>query len=138
MVFIDKCSAKSSDFSLKSSVLSIDQLEFDVHLGWPEEERRLPQPVSIDLKLQFKDLPSGCKSDLLEGTQCYSQMADRIREVCAAQEYKLIEHLTWKIYSALRTEIPSQVSLWVALKKVKVPIQELRGGATFSLGDWEP
>jgi dihydroneopterin aldolase len=107
-----------------------------VRLGWGDEERSSPQFVAFDVQLRFPALPQGCMSDDLDGTVCYDKLSQAIQHVCSQREFRLIEHLGWSVFQALKGTIPTQVQLWVRVLKEKPPIAALQDGASFSIGDW--
>lgn len=119
------------------SALTLNGLRLKVRLGCGEEERQIPQFVKFDIRVRFRQLPSGCTSDQLTDTVCYSQVSDKLSEICNRTEYLLIEKLGWDAYQALKEMIPPSVDLWVRLTKEKPPIPyPLEQGASFCVGDW--
>jgi dihydroneopterin aldolase len=118
------------------SAVSIQGLRLKVRLGCGEAERQVPQYVSFDAEVRFKELPHGCITDRLDETVCYAAMSERIRELCELNEYHLIEKLGWDAYSAIKEILPEDTELKVKTTKEKPPVADLQGGSTFVLGDW--
>ena len=119
------------------STLSLNGLRLKVKLGCHEEERQIPQTVRFDVLLRFASLPKGCSSDELTDTVCYAEMSHKVREVCERREYQLIEKLAWDAFVELKEIIPPRVKLLVKATKEKPPVEDLEGGTTFQVGDWE-
>jgi dihydroneopterin aldolase len=127
MASINKCPFSS---------LSLDRFQQKVRLGWGEEERRIAQDVSFDIRIRFNTIPKGCVSDQLNETICYKELSDQIREVCQKREYRLIENLGWTVFEKLKGSLPDQVQLFVRAIKEKPPIPDLKGSAHFCVSDW--
>jgi len=118
------------------SCVSITDLRLKVRLGCGEAERQVPQYVSFDAEVRFRELPSGCFTDRLEETVCYAAMSEKIRALCERGEYHLIEKLGWDVYSAIQEILPETSQLKIKIKKEKPPVPDLHGGSAFVLGDW--
>lgn len=113
--------------------LSLNDLRLKVRLGCGAEERAAVQEVSFDLSIRFPRLPEGSRSDELEGTICYGALSEKLRALCESREFKLIEHLGWEAYRLLGPG-PDH-GLWLRVTKLKPPVPDLLGGASFELGE---
>jgi dihydroneopterin aldolase len=113
--------------------LCVQGLELDVRLGCEPEERGRPQRVELDATLRFRVAPAGCRSDRLEDTVCYAELAGIARERAAAREYRLVEHLGHELYGAIRRRVPDSTRLTLVVRKVAPPIPGLRGGVSFTI-----
>jgi dihydroneopterin aldolase len=122
--------------ALPFSSVSISGLRLKVKLGCEEAERQVPQYVSFDAEMRFKQLPGGCFTDRLEETICYASISETIRHLCLNQEYRLIEKLGWDVYSAIKETLPEATELKIKTTKEKPPVPDLEGGSTFVLSDW--
>ncbi len=114
--------------------MKLSDLRLHLHLGWPEEERRQKQVISVYITLKFASMPQGCETDDLAGTVCYAELTQKITAHCQQKSYRLIEHLAYDIYQQIKIlhAIDCQVTVW------KQPaIENLQGGASFVCGDWE-
>ena len=111
--------------------LMINQFELPVFLGWPQDERKDAQIVSIDIHINFQSPPLACNSDKLEDTFCYSWLTEQIRAKIANQSFHLIKHLAKTVYSITGTLVPNATMISVNLTK-KPNISGLKGGVTFS------
>lgn len=109
-----------------------------VRIGWSPEERARPQDVDLDVAIRFPALPTACETDALDDTVSYAALIGAARELCERGEYKLLERLAAELFARLRSELPSGAELWLRVTKLRPPVDSLRGGASFSLGDWEP
>jgi len=114
--------------------LKLHDLALNLRLGWPDEERRCKQTVSVSIILKFPAMPMGCETDDLTGTICYDQLTKTITTQCEKKSYKLIEHLAYDIYNQVKASHP--IDCQVSVSK-QPPIENLHGGATFVCGDWE-
>ena len=98
----------------------IERLEFRGRCGVSPEERAKPQPMAIDLELQFELGPAGL-SDHLVHTINYAAVAARVVQAASAQEACLLESMADRLLSMLFDEFPvEKVSLW--LRKLHPPI----------------
>lgn len=114
---------------------SLQGLGAEVRLGWGAEERSEPQGVSFDVELRFAELPRASFTDDLGDTVCYAGVAAALREVCARGEYRLIERLGREAHVRVRELCPPQSRLRVRVTKLKPPVAELTGGASFEVAD---
>lgn len=117
--------------------LKLNQFQVPVHLGCLEDERQKPQFVSFWITVRFPNLPQGAHSDQLEDTVCYTMFCDTIREITATKHFHLVEHLGHQVYLALRKQIDERIGLGVLTLKEKVPVENVLGGASFEIRDWE-
>ncbi len=115
--------------------LAFDGLELEVHLGCEPEERALPQPVEVCLRLAFAKPPEACRSDRLEDTVCYAEAVERIRRAASGREFSTLEHLAERIRAGLREQVPDPVSIRLRVTKLRPPVPGLRRGVCFALDD---
>jgi len=110
---------------------TINNLILSLNIGLFEEERATPQPISISVKIFFKDIPKGCVSDEIEGTICYDKICQKIKEIANKKEYKLLEHLCHEIFIQIKQLItPHKIS--VSVTKLTPPVSGLES-ASFSI-----
>lgn len=103
----------------------IERLEFQGHCGTTAAERRVPQPIGVDLELEYP-LRSAAETDNIERAVDYAKVAERVIEVGSAQECCLLETLAERLSAMLFGEFPlSRVSLWV--RKLVPPVAGVRG-----------
>jgi len=115
--------------------LQISALELSLHLGWPEEERKTPQQVFLDIDIHYPEAPKACQSDQLGDTVCYDLLVKAVKEKTAACRYHLVEHACHEIYHLVRLLLPKESSLRIRLLKYP-KIADLTGGVYFSYGDF--
>lgn len=116
--------------------LELVNLRCAVYLGCLPGEQDNRQDVLVTLTLNFSRVPSGCETDDLAGVVNYADLAQVVRETTGRKKYALIEHLAEQIWTDLQNhrEIPNSKVL-VKVVKVRVPIEGLEGGASFSFGE---
>lgn len=116
--------------------LTIPLLILHPHLGVPETERSLPQPVHVAMSIEFLEGLTGCQSDNIEGTFCYHTLRDTLVEKLRLRQFHLIEHLTQVIGEVVleqaRSKQLGKVKCHVLTHKVKLPLPEMAHGAFFS------
>ncbi|HLV00821.1 MAG TPA: dihydroneopterin aldolase [Acidobacteriota bacterium] len=100
----------------------IEGLQCQAYIGTTEDERKAPQPLSIDMEL-FLDLKAAGSSDDLEDTVDYLALAQRVREIVLESRFSLLERLA----EELSTEIlKSFVIEEIRLRLYKLP-PEMQG-----------
>ncbi len=118
-----------------TALLSLEGVRLEVRLGAGEQERARPQPVELDVEIHFDGPPEACRTDRIEDTICYARLVEAARELVAAHEFRSIERLGAALHERLRQELSGGARLWIEVTKLAPPIEELRGGAHFVLGD---
>ena len=109
----------------------IERLEFQGCCGVTSEERRRPQPLAIDLELEFQVEP-GHVSDNVHEVIDYEKVGERIVELGTTQECALLETLAENILTVLFTEFPvDRVNLW--LRKLAPPLLYVAGSVGVQL-----
>jgi dihydroneopterin aldolase len=96
----------------------IRDLRVEVLIGIHKREQHLPQTVSIDLDI---GLPSDAvfRSDKVADTIDYEQVALRVRELAAAEHYRLVETFADRLARALIDEFGAP---WVKVCAAKIGI----------------
>ena len=120
------------------SQLAFRAARLQVRLGCSSEERAHPQDVDLDLALRFPTPPEACETDELKDTVCYADLIASARDHVSGREFRLLERLASELLARLRRELPAETEVWLRVTKLYPPVPELRGGVSFSLGDWEP
>ena len=116
--------------------LQVKQYRMWLCIGVTEEERRVPQPVDIDIEVRLAELPLATETDDLEDTVCYATLLERIGAVAAEKPIKLLEHLVAKLGEAVQAFVlgkgyqRNQCNLRVAVTKVVTPVRGILGGVT--------
>ena len=115
--------------------LIVQDFTFACRLGcYPEEQSQL-QEVSVTIKINFPVLPLACTSDQLPDTICYVQLCEEIQKVSLDHSFQTIEHLSWMISLGLKKMIPASNRWQLKLHKVRPPIEGLKKGVSFQIGD---
>jgi dihydroneopterin aldolase len=110
--------------------LVLEHLEFQAHIGVTVEERRVAQPIGVDLELDYPHyaLQTVVAADDIAQAMDYSRVAERVTQAGREQEFRLLETLAERISGRLFSEFPiSGVRLWV--RKLKPPVKGVQGSA---------
>src|SRR4249920_2460027 len=103
----------------------IERLEFQGRCGVTQEERRRPQPLAVDLELDYQTEPAATSDDI-HHTVDYAQLADRVVEIAATQDCALLETFAGRLLTMLFAEFPiDRVKIW--LRKLAPPLQHMTG-----------
>lgn len=119
----------------RSARLHVRGISLDVRLGHLAEERARPQRVEVEVLIRFARPPRAVETDELADTVCYDVLVQRMREVVADREFRLVEHLAGALFEAVRGAVPVQDALELRVCKVAPPVPEIGGGAEFVLSD---
>lgn len=119
----------------RAARLHVRGISLDVRLGHLREERARAQRVDMEVLVHFARPPRAVETDELADTVCYDVLVQRMREVVADREFRLVEHLAGALFEALRGEIPDGDALELRVRKVAPPVPEIGGGAEFVLSD---
>jgi dihydroneopterin aldolase len=106
----------------------IERLEFQGHCGVTLEERQLPQPIAVDLALDYPPaaLTSAAATDRVAEAVDYAKVAERLIEVGTKQECSLLESLAERLAGVVLAEFPvTGLKLWV--RKVAPPLKHIQG-----------
>lgn len=100
--------------------IAIEQLEFLGRCGVMPEERARPQPLAVDVELDYRPERAGLSDDLVH-TIDYAKVAQRIVDIGTVQESQLLETLAERLVTTLFDELPiDRIKLW--LRKLHPPI----------------
>lgn len=116
-----------------NNLLTINQLELDLFLGWPDEERMRRQHVQFNIDIEYPELPKACETDHLDDTVCYRALIETLRHHLTAQKFHLIEHVTLEAARLLKTLLPANSKIKISL--TKKPLIEGLGSVTFHYVD---
>lgn len=116
--------------------LSLNGLRLSVFLGVYPKELLKKQTVSLDIQVQFSEVPKACGSDLLVDTYCYDQLTTHIKDKIAASRFQMIEHLAQELYLSIKAYFPAQTKLSIRVTK-QPAIADLARGISFHYGDKE-
>ncbi len=100
-----------------TGTLSLHDYQVKIRLGHTIEERSQPQPILIDLILQFAKLPQACNTDKLQDTICYDTLTKQITEFCIDKSFALLEHFAKELYYFIDNKIATEANLLLRIKK---------------------
>ena len=86
-----------------------------------------------DVVLRFATAPGACRSDRLDETVCYADLATLARDLVARREFRLVEHLGHELLAAFRQCIRADARLDLTVRKVAPPVEGLLGGVSFTI-----
>ena len=119
------------------STMALEGFKLGVHLGVSLAERSLTQDIRICLTIRYSVLPSGCKTDRIEDTDCYAKICQGVKQFLSTREFALLEKMTLEIFLFLKTQFSTDVHLLLSVTKLKPPMPEvLEGGVSFTLSEW--
>lgn len=119
--------------------LVIERLEFQGHCGVTAKERQVPQPIAVDLELDYPAhaLETAAQSGDITQAVDYAKVADRVLEVATGQHFRLVETLAERLVTLLLAEFPvSRVRLWV--RKTAPPLKAVNGSVGVRLDRARP
>jgi 7,8-dihydroneopterin aldolase/epimerase/oxygenase len=111
--------------------LEINRLVLSVFLGAYEKERKNSQPVEFFIKISSNEPFHACTSDELDDTICYEKLVDAIKQSIQNKHFKLIEKLTFEIFTLIKNQFPDK-TISVKVYK-KPPIAEVKDNCCFSI-----
>lgn len=113
-----------------SGKIFIERLEFRGCCGITPEERARPQPLAVDLELDYQ-LEAAGRSDNLDSTIDYAKIAQRVVEVGTEKACNLLESMAERLFTMLFEEFPvDHVKLW--LRKLHPPLTYVTGSVGIS------
>ena len=115
------------------SQLGFEDLRLWVRLGCTAAERADPQEVLVAFEARLPGLPDACRTDALEGTVCYAELAQVFTERAAAGEYRTVEHLAWDLFRLGAARVAKDARLTLEVHKLRPPVAGLGGGVRFRL-----
>jgi dihydroneopterin aldolase len=107
-------------------VIEIEGLEVVGFHGATKREKREGQPFLFDVELVAHD--AGVRSDQLADTVDYTQVVERVREVCQGKRFNLIEALAAAVVDDLMEHFP----ISRARVRVRKPRVQLTAPAEFT------
>lgn len=122
--------------------LGVHRLRLSVALGYGRGERSKPQPVEVELRIFFKDLPKSCE-DEGEPFLCYDSLSTALQDLVSGREFRLIEYMGNELFKTVRANIVKQmgdeaakrIHVWLKLHKCVPPVPYMLGGASMVLSD---
>lgn len=119
-----------------ASHLIIEDLEFQGHCGVTPAERRVEQPIAVDMELDYPAEPAATTDDIGNAVD-YARVAARMIEVGTREEFSLIETLAERLSNMVFAEFPvNRVRLWI--RKIAPPLKHVRGSVGVRLDRLRP
>jgi dihydroneopterin aldolase len=112
----------------------IERLEFQGHCGVTPEERQVPQPIAVDLTLDYppQAMSAAAATDSLAEAVDYAKVADRIVEIGTTQEFCLLETLAERLAGIVLAEfLVTGLKLWI--RKLSPPLKHIQGSVGVKL-----
>jgi dihydroneopterin aldolase len=106
--------------------LVVQAIEFNSYIGVTDDERRVRQPMRVDVELGYQKgaVALAADSDDISIAIDYARAVDCIIRIGTQGEYRLVERMAEKMVQALFTELSiAGVTLWV--RKLKPPIKDV-------------
>lgn len=104
-----------------SDQIYLHGMVFDGHVGVPEEERAVVQPIEVDVELMV-DLAAAGNTDDLAATVDYGLVYAACRELLDSRSYRLLEAVAETIAGELLRRFALVDAVVVRAKKPGVPI----------------
>jgi dihydroneopterin aldolase len=119
--------------------LMIERLEFQGHCGVTDAERQAPQPIVVDLELEYATdafVLAASTADIARAVD-YASVSARVLEIGRKQPYVLLETLGEAMAAMLFREFPiARARLWI--RKVVPPVDGVRGSVGVKLDRTRP
>ncbi len=112
--------------------LLIPGLRLWVFLGCGVEEKTNPQPVDVNIRINFPQEPIGCHSDQLRDVVCYKSLTELVIESVKNRSFDLIEFLAAHVFEAITTQFGLGGSVVeVVVTKPNHPVPHVQKGIVF-------
>jgi FolB domain-containing protein len=118
--------------------LRLQELSLQVCLGCTAEERAVRQEVRLTVEFRFHRAPRGTQSDSLDETICYAELSEALKSHLEHHEYNLIERMAYEAFGIAKDISRGKAQIGLSVHKVSPPVENLKGGAWFSCGDFLP
>lgn len=115
--------------------LKVQDYEVWVHLGCTSDEQQFTQPVHFTVEIFFLQNLQAVSTDELKDAVDYVVLTNLMKQVALQKYYHLVEHLCYDVtlkLSDFLKEKGVQGKLSVHLRKIRVPVENLRSGVVFT------
>ena len=117
--------------SIVEPTIVLHGIQFSGICGVTPTERIQPQPIVVDLELDFPNT-SATLTDNLGDTIDYTKVVEHVIQIGAEEKFFLVECLADRVCRALLDEFPiSSLRIWV--RKIAPPISEVTGSVGIRL-----
>lgn len=121
--------------------LGVHRLRLSATLGYEAGEREKRQPVEIELRIFFNELPTACRDESAPFI-CYDKLSDAILKLVESREFRLIEFMANEILCVVQKNIEKQmgndaggIHVWLRLHKCVPPVPYMLDGASITISD---
>jgi dihydroneopterin aldolase len=97
-------------------LIRVNELQVMAHIGVPDEERRVPQRLLISMELSLDSFAHAVKTDNVGWTVHYGDVVERVKQVVAKRDRKLLE--------TLAEDIAFEVLKGFQIRKITLEIQK--------------
>lgn len=104
-----------------NDAVHVHDLRLLCHVGVPEEERRVAQPISFDVELAV-DLRAAGDSDDVADTVDYAEVAEAVARAVTARPVALLERLGRLAADAALGVDPRVQAATVTVRKLRPPV----------------
>ncbi|QSR84329.1 YpsA SLOG family protein [Methylacidimicrobium sp. B4] len=118
-----RAAGRTEGWGTKGDAIEIHGLWLESRIGITEAERSRPQPLRVSLRLEIDDLSRAARSDRLEETLDYDELAREVRRVAASPPRNLLERLAEEIAEVVLRH-PKVGSVSLMLEKFPLPHAE--------------
>jgi len=115
--------------------MKVEDYEVWVHLGCTRDEQEFTQPVHFTVEIDFHQSLKAVNTDQLTDTVDYVVITNLIKQISHQKFYHLVEHLCYDVTLKLADFLKEkhiQGNLVVHMRKIRVPVENLRSGVVFT------
>ena len=112
--------------------IHIQQLRFEACHGVLPDEHETPQPFIFDITLEL-DLEPAAKSDELEQTVNYADVAATVERIVNGEHCRLIEHLADRVIAGIFKNFTTVEMISLTVYKPKAPMPQQFDNVAVSL-----
>ena len=103
-------------------IIAINNMRLYSHIGVHPEEKKLGQPIAVDLKIKTTDV-TPVQTDSIDDTLSYSRFYHVVADLVTNSRVDLIETLAQQILRAVQESYPEKhYGVHVTVRKLGVPI----------------
>lgn len=114
-----------------SQIISVEGIECYAYHGCLQEEAKIGCRYSVDVWVKA-DVSASFKTDNINDTIDYSMINKVVNDQMAIRS-NLIEHVAWRIFSALKEKINFYESLEICVTKYNPPVNGNVNKTSFSI-----
>lgn len=104
---------------MEIATVKVNDLDIICVIGCGEEERSLPQKISLDLELEY-DISAPALSDDIKQAVNYAEIAKRLSEVCQERKFRLVERLGSECCQLILDEWPQVQKIRLEVRKIRI------------------